>query len=666
MKRAFIILCLLPVALPAATTNVVVVSAARINTQTQCVLTLPADATEISRAQIESAHANSLPDLLSTEGNLFIRSSNGKGNTGEISMRGFGENSGLRVLVLIDEQKMNQADMGGIDWQQIALDDIESIQILRGGQSVLYGNHALSGVVKITTRKGGDPEVQASASAGSFGNKLYSLHASGETDHLFFDAGYVDQRDDGYRTNSESWSRNFNASLGANLTETDTLTLRLAAGENYYQLPGPLSYQQFQDNPRQSTNEGNQYSESDNGLVTALWEGERNWGTIQINSGINWRDIDWEMSGSAGRNDQEGYSCSPKILYGDAVASISGGLDCFVDTLHFDGDRSVTINQARFDRLTLGPFLHAQKMMTDRLTVSGGARFEQSRTNGKNRQYNKSDMQPYLNNPFGGLSPNPNYPAKPDPAASFDGIIEKQGWASELSLNWQPAESFSLWCGYDRVYRYPALDETSAYQGFPLADPMNTRLDPETGNNIETGAKFVSNGWSASATLFCLWLDDEIAYDDAEKLNMNIGKTRHSGSDVEFGYATEWSGISCRAEWARAVFTDGPNKGKTVPLVPLIHTSASLWFHPIEPVKITVTSRWVGRQFQGGDVDNNDQKIKGYALFDLRAEIECRKNIHLFIKAENLLNKSFISSAYNGGFYPGAGRAIYGGITVKF
>jgi outer membrane cobalamin receptor len=53
-------------------------------------LDTPADVVIIGRETIENSAAPSLPDLLQTEANLVFRSSNGKGNKGEVAMRGFG------------------------------------------------------------------------------------------------------------------------------------------------------------------------------------------------------------------------------------------------------------------------------------------------------------------------------------------------------------------------------------------------------------------------------------------------------------------------------------------------------------------------------------------------------------------------------------------------
>jgi iron complex outermembrane receptor protein len=629
-------------------------------------LEVPADVTVIDSKKIEQAHAQSVPEILQQEANIHVRSSNGKGNTGELSMRGFGENSGQRVLVIVDGQKMNRADMGMMDWQQLPLENIQSIEVIRGGQSVLYGDHALSGVIKITTKKGGAEKIKLKASAGSFGFHEFNTFYSGSSSNLFYTAGANYQRDDGFRDNSLSWAKNANLSLGSLLGDSDTITLKTSVGENYLQLPGPLSYAQYRDDPTQSV-KPNDFASTTNLLTTVLWEGEREWGTVQANGGFNARNIYSEMGGNIGISEQRGYSFSPQTRIGDEKNFVSGGVDLVYDTLDFKGDQGATINQAELNRITVGPFVFAQKALTETLSLSGGARYEVAQTKGVNKQYNKSDFNPFIPGPFpwSPPMPNPKYPAQPDPVASFNGHVNKKGWAQEISLNWQPTDQISTWIGYDRVYRYPALDETASYQGFPLSDPLNEKLEPETGNNFETGAKYRSGSWSASATLFYLMLDNEIGYDPIKKLNMNLGATKHFGSDLELAYEKENYGASTMWSFVKATFDGGPNDGNTVPLVPEMQNTTALWFKPVKKLRVTGTHTWLSNQFQGGDFDNNSRQIDSYSLFGLRADLSLTKHVTLFVKIDNVTDKQYASSAYTDQYYPGSVRSYYAGISME-
>jgi outer membrane receptor for ferrienterochelin and colicins len=69
-----------------------------------------------------------------------------RGSTGYVQ----GLNS--RVLMTVDGIPMNQGDRGGINWDLLAVDEIESVEILKGAGSSLYGSAAFGGVINVTTR----------------------------------------------------------------------------------------------------------------------------------------------------------------------------------------------------------------------------------------------------------------------------------------------------------------------------------------------------------------------------------------------------------------------------------------------------------------------------------------------------------------------------------
>ena len=68
-----------------------------------------------------------------------------RGSTGYVQ----GLNS--RVLMTVDGMPMNQGDRGGISWDLLSVDEIESVEILKGAGSSLYGSAAFGGVINVTT-----------------------------------------------------------------------------------------------------------------------------------------------------------------------------------------------------------------------------------------------------------------------------------------------------------------------------------------------------------------------------------------------------------------------------------------------------------------------------------------------------------------------------------
>ncbi len=634
-----------------------------------------ADSTFISSEQIERSQAASVPELLAKEANIFFRNTTGGSSSGEIAMRGFGENSGLRVRVEVDGHKFNRPDMGGMNWNQIPIGDVQSIEVLRGGQNVLYGDQALAGVVKITTKKGGEPKLNLRAVGGSDGFEQYSVLASGGAGSWYGDIGVDYLREPGFRTNALSWSETAHASLGRFVGDGGSLTFRAALGETYLEVPGPLTLEQMEEDPTQSSNLGAEYSRSTNGLFTLQWEGDHDWGKTELGAGYSFRDSRWSLSGIYARNQHQGASLAPRVQFGPDDTHLILGSDFFYDRILHDQYTAPTNGDlkafAELDRFTLSPYAFAQKELTDTFTLSGGARYERAKTQARQTAYDfVHTSEPYLY--FQGFPyPNPDY--DPDQVTrveneddSYRGGVTKEGWAAEASLIWEPLDDLSLWVGWDRVYRYPVLDETAAYQGYTLNVPFNDELDPETGNNYEAGIKYDDGTVLVSLTGFHLALDNEIIFDDELSLNVNMGPTQRTGAEAEAGLTFERAGISARCELVKARFADGSRQGKTVPLVPWAHGTVSGWIEPVKPLRCTLYYTYVGHRFQGNDYLNEMQQLDDYGLIGARIDLTPLDNVRVFFKADNILDEVYASTAYRGAYYPGAGLTFQTGLSIEF
>ncbi len=104
--------------------------------------------TQVSPEEIDRRAVNTIDEAVDKEpGIQFLNGQiNIRGSTGYVQ----GLNS--RVLFLVDGVPMNQGDRGGINWDLVAVDQIERVDILKGAGSSLYGSAALGGVVNVTTR----------------------------------------------------------------------------------------------------------------------------------------------------------------------------------------------------------------------------------------------------------------------------------------------------------------------------------------------------------------------------------------------------------------------------------------------------------------------------------------------------------------------------------
>jgi iron complex outermembrane receptor protein len=74
------------------------------------------------------------------------------GQTNVRGSTGYVQGLNARVLMTVDGVPMNQGDRGGISWDLLAVDEIQSLEILKGAGSSVYGSAAFGGVINVTTR----------------------------------------------------------------------------------------------------------------------------------------------------------------------------------------------------------------------------------------------------------------------------------------------------------------------------------------------------------------------------------------------------------------------------------------------------------------------------------------------------------------------------------
>lgn len=127
-----------------------------------------APVTVITRADIDRLQPESLQDLLIGLPGISIANNGGLGKTTSVFLRGTDSDE---ILVLIDGIKVGSATTGTTAFEQIPVDQIERIEIVRGPRSSLYGSEAVGGVIQIFTRQGspdGKPTPSFSVGGGTY------------------------------------------------------------------------------------------------------------------------------------------------------------------------------------------------------------------------------------------------------------------------------------------------------------------------------------------------------------------------------------------------------------------------------------------------------------------------------------------------------------------
>lgn len=155
-----------------------------------------APVTVIDREQIDARPSASVTDLLRSTPGINIVNNGGKGSQASIFMRGTESD---HTLILLDGVRLGSATTGTTAVQDIPLDQIERIEIVRGPRSSLYGSDAIGGVIQLFTRKptsGTQPTF--SVSGGSNGSAGLNAGVSGKKDNSWYNANFSSFKTDGF------------------------------------------------------------------------------------------------------------------------------------------------------------------------------------------------------------------------------------------------------------------------------------------------------------------------------------------------------------------------------------------------------------------------------------------------------------------------------------
>ena len=146
----------------------------------------------ISRQDIERAGSRDLAQLLNEQGGIYINGANSNaGKDKSVYLRG---GRVEHTLITIDGVPVYDASGIGsnFDIRNIAPEQVERIEILKGSQGTLYGSDAIAGVINIITRKGGGKPLTVSGmlSAGSYGTVRSNINLAGKNKKLDYNIGY--------------------------------------------------------------------------------------------------------------------------------------------------------------------------------------------------------------------------------------------------------------------------------------------------------------------------------------------------------------------------------------------------------------------------------------------------------------------------------------------
>ncbi|RZA34411.1 MAG: TonB-dependent receptor [Lysobacteraceae bacterium] len=556
-----------------------------------------------------------------------------------LDLRGFGSNSAQNLVILVDGVRLNENELTNAVLSSIPVDTVERIEIVRGGSSVLYGEGATGGVINIITRRAGEQGTHGSlfAEAGRFDARDLRASLSHGAGPWSFDVAVADRRTDNYRANSEFEQKT--ASGGAQYTYgAGRAGLRFERSEQDARFPGSLTEAQFLANPRESFTRDD-FGTLDTDRISAFVE--HRIGAIELAAELSRREREVEanyfyLSGgtkvaSRSRYDASQTQFSPRLRHtaslGDKRNELVGG----IDLVRWERQTSSDFSRGDAEQNSKAFYLRNEILWN----APHNARLA---FGGRHERFTKDYSDPLA------------FP----PVLNEHRKQSINAWSLEGSVDVLP--QVNLFAKAGRSYRIANVDENSLRSGPEV-------LAPQTSRDLELGLTLGGAERQLTARLFRHRLTNEIFYDPTIGwgANTNLDPTRRQGLELEARYALA-NDLRLTGQWQRveAEFTDGPNAGREMVLVPKNVVTARLAWMPAGGHSADIGAQWVDSQRVGNDFSNScTARIPSYTTFDARYAYRV-KGWEAAVTALNLADRQYYSNAFGcrSGIYPSDGRQL--------
>jgi iron complex outermembrane receptor protein len=625
-------------------------------------LKIAANVTVITEEDIQNSTATTVQDILRDSEGILVRDLYGTGTKTVVDSRGFAR--GLNTVILIDGRKVNEVDLSGVDWNLIPLENIERIEIVRGGATVLYGDNATSGAINIITKKGkaGEFAAEVALRGESFSGVSEHINIRGGSGMIGFSLLAKNKETDGYRDNSEFDSEDISGKL--NIALMDKLFIELSGGwhEDHQGLPGGLTEAELAADRKQSTNPTDyiDYEQHYYRLVAAVSVTDNT--ELELSVAHNNREFDSILFADFGfgqtsfqtvRNTKTDelklkLTSRHKILGKGNLFVIGADLfDTEVDNVtQYDEIGFSSTTTSDINKEELGYYIQDELFLTDKLTLTLGARYSIAR-------FDDSVVDV---NTFG--------------SSSGSGSKRFKRGASKASITYNHMTGGKLFASYSKGYRSPTTDELFSYDG------TITLLKPERTEAVEFGiVQPIGKAVTTSLTLYNMKVRDEIFLNPAVGFfgtNENIDETRHRGAELGVN-ANIGKIFSINGNWTYTdtTFESGTFDGKHMPLIAKNSANLSATIRPVEHVALNVNANWVGERYIENDTANTQDKLDDHTTVDAKLSVDY-KWLTIFLGVNNIFDKEYSEYAVVNtsgtvkNFYPAPERWYYGGIKAVF
>ena len=592
----------------------VVVSA----TRTPTILSkLGSSVTVITSEEIEARQQSQVIDVLRSVPGVDVVQTGPTGGSVSIFMRGTTRGHTLVLIDGVEFRDVSNTD-GSAELANLATDNIERIEVVRGPQSVLYGSDAIGGIINIITKKGGKkPTGYVSVEAGSYSTKRGVAGGSFGNDFVTTSLTVSSTETDGFSTakeedgNSEDDGyENTSASLKINATPSEILDINfdLHLAKSEYEM------------------DGSSYDVTSGGYVPtdSLDTQDTDETTGRLEGVFHFFEDRWQMAmgGSYTKIEREyDYEAGNEFDYEGTIRK-------------FDMQHTFSINEQ--NTLVVG-------METEDETFDDGS-LEKKATNNAL----------YLQEQF----------AAGDFAAAV-GLRYDEHDAFGGKTTWRVAPTYTISATGTQIkgsvgtgFKAPTLyqlygpDLDLGFWGYYVVGNKNLNPEKSIGYDIGIEQPLLDKKLVLAVSWFWNDIDDYIDYD------LIAGYYNTDGIQTQ--------GIESTISWYPCDFFDfqlgytytdtEDRNGDRLDRRPLHKGSADLNFYPMADLQINLNAVYVGER------DDDGEELDAYTLVNLAASYQVCKNVKVFGRIENLLDEEYEEVAG----YGTADLSAYAGVKLSF
>jgi len=536
--------------------------------------------TIISSDEIAKSIGKDITEILKSYSGIQVRSlySGIDGINSTIDMRGFGEAAKSNFLMLLNGRRLNDLDMGSVNFSNTPLSSIDRIEIVRGNSAgTIYGSGAVGGAINIVTKDSSEVSDIINLSYGSFDSinvdftasinldKNTSMMVTGKTKETdtYRESGDYDRDDILFRLNHKN--TNLKSYLDISSSSKNQLLSgpRVIGGAYNYHLCNLLS------SSRTANHIGGSYDRNANTCNATQRDDYANEDNISIAGGLNLIQTETRnilIDISAKSKDQKAFYAAN----GNNSSSNPNNGDSYVETTLDNSQFSLVLDESLFiDNnsmiIKFGADLSDTDYDSNRYNVEGGAvgqvfdASQESQALFFQASLNLLEQDAVMS--LGIRKENTDFYG----ADTLDTNVTGFGYGTDHETLSTSTSNTAFNIGFEKIldsntkiftkyaesFRTPNIDER-----IKATTTGSFALNDQTSDEIEIGLRYEDALFYFSGSIYSMDTESEIQFDQDK--NTNLDPISREGVNIDFNYrASDMVRLSGSYNYVDAEFTSG-------------------------------------------------------------------------------------------------------------